>query len=247
MGHIEVTQQPVFYLFIAFTIILVLGWNWGSRRNKKIYLNAFNALTDVLKPKDQNFTSIGGQTGYHANLIPKKNSFIRRVDATITLLPRQSWLYFPFSLITFRFDRLFLILMFGKKAMKLTSEGHLIEEKYSRFRGPKITNEEALTMEKMRWDDKEYLLYYADEGIKKDLLELKGQLGGPGYLRHVAVVPDRDQMYLFIVPKFGYVNQAFPVIYKWINKLLERKFEEKRASSKEVSKNTSKNNPKTEK
>lgn len=228
MGSTGVTQQPVFYLFIAFTLVLVLGWNWGSRRNKKIFLAAFNALVEVLKPKDQNFTTIGGQTGYHANLIPKQNSFIRRVDATITLLPRQSWLYLPFSMVTFRFDRLFLTLLFGKKAMKLVTEGHLIEEKYSRFRGPKITNEESLTMEKLRWDDREYLLYYADEGVRKDLLELKEKLGRPGHLRHVAIVPDRDQMYVFMVPRLGYVDQAFPVIYKWINRLLEREYELKR-------------------
>ena len=222
----------MFYLFIAFTLLLVLGYSWGSRRNRRIYLAAFNALVEVLKPKDQKFTTIGGQTGHHANLIPKKNSFIRRVDATITLLPRQSWLYMPISMLTFRFDRLFLLLLFGKKAMKLVSEGHLIEEKYSRFRGPKITNEDSLTMERMRWGDKEYLLYYADEGIKKDLLDLKDQLGGPGYLRHVAVVPDQDQMFLFMIPKLGYVDQVFPLIYKWIHRILEREYEKKRAPSK---------------
>jgi len=219
-----IAQQPIFYLFIAFTILMSLGYSWGRRGNKKIYLSAFNALVEVMKPKDQNFTTIGGQTGYHANIIPKKNTFIRRVDATITLLPRQSWLYLPFSMLTMRFDRLFMILFFGKKSMGLLTEGHLIEEKYSRFRGPKITNEESLQMEKLRWGDKDFLLYYADEEIKTQLVELKEKIGSPGHLRHVAVVPDRDQAFLFMVPKKGYVAEVFPIIYKWLNSLLEKKY-----------------------
>src|SRR6056297_3173868 len=166
MGGVDITQQPVFYLFIAVTILLTLGYSWGRRGNRRIFLSAFNALVDTLNPKDQNFTTIGGQTGYHANLIPKNNNFIRRVDATITLLPRQSWLYMPFSLMTFRFDRLFIMLLFSKKAMGILKEGHLIEEKYSRFRGPKITNEEELQKEVLKWGDKDFLLYYADETIK---------------------------------------------------------------------------------
>ena len=230
MGEVDVTQQPIFYLFIAFTILLTLGYSWGRRGNKRIYLSAFNALVETLRPKDQNFTTIGGQTGYHANLIPKKNSFIRRVDATITLLPRQSWLYLPFSLLTFRYDRLFLMMLFSKKAMGVLSEGHLIEEKYSKFRGPKITNAEQLQKEAFRWGDRDFLLYYADELVKADLLELKDRLKEPKHLRHVAVVPDRDQAFLFMIPKKGYVREAFPIIYKWLNRLIERRRSEKEAS-----------------
>lgn len=227
MSEVDVTQQPVFYLFIAFTILLTLGYSWGRRGNKRIYLSAFNALVETLRPKDQTFTTIGGQTGYHANLIPKKNSFIRRVDATITLLPRQSWLYLPFSLLTFRFDRLFLIMLFSKKATGVLKEGHLIEEKYSRFRGPKITNEEQLQKKSFRWGEHDFLLYYADESMKNDLLELKERLKEPKHLRHIAVVPDHDQAFLFMIPKKGYVGEAFPVIFKWLNKLIERRRAEK--------------------
>ncbi len=223
MGEVDVTQQPIFYLFIAFTILLTLGYSWGRRGNKRIFLSAFNALVDTLRPKDQTFTTIGGQTGYHANLIPKKNSFIRRVDATITLLPRQSWLYLPFSLMTFRFDRLFLTMLFSKKAMGILAEGHLIEEKYSRFRGPKITNEERLQKESFRWGERDFLLYYDDESVKNDLLDLKERLKEPKYLRHIAIVPDRDQAFLFLIPKKGYVGEVFPVIFKWLNKLIERR------------------------
>ncbi len=225
-----ITDQPLFYLFIAFTILLTLGYTWGKRRNTRIYLSAFNALIDVLQPKDQNFTTIGGLTGYHANLIPHKNKFIRRVDATITMLPRQSWLYLPFSLLTRRYDRLFITLFFSKKAMKLIGEGHIIETKYSKFRGPKITNEESLRSEQRRWGELDFILYRQDESVKKELEELLSNLPSPGKIRHIAIVPDREQAFIFLIPKKGYVGEVFPTVYNWLNSLLERRYKEKEAA-----------------
>ena len=151
MFNSDITQQPVFYLFIAATVLLSLGYTWGKRRNTRIYLSAFNALVDALKPKDQNFTNIGGLTGYHANIVPHKNRFVHHVEATITLLPRQSWLYYPFSKMIRRFDRLFVTMIYSKKAENLTAEGHLIEDRFSSFRGPKISNTEKLEQEELRW------------------------------------------------------------------------------------------------
>ena len=140
----DISSQPVFYLFIAFTLLLTLGYSWGRRRNRGIHLSAFNALVETVQPKDQTFTNIGGLTGYHANLIPKQSAAVNRLDATITLLPRQSWLYFPFSLLTMRFDRLFISLSLTRKAVQGLKEGHLIEQGYASFRAPKIEAAERL-------------------------------------------------------------------------------------------------------
>ncbi len=227
MGAADVTQQPVFYLFIAITILLTLGYSWGRRRNKRIYLSAFTALVDTLSPKDQNFTTIGGLTGYHANLIPYHNKFIRRVDATITLLPRQSWLYYPFSKMTRKYDRLFITFFYSPKAKNLLREGHLIENHYSRFRGPKITNEESLQHEQIRWGNTSFHLYYASDEERRHLLSLKDTLESPGELRHIALVPDKEQAFMFMVPRHGHVTEIFPVIYRWLDRLLETRYKEK--------------------
>ena len=48
---------------------------------------------------DQTFTNIGGYVGCHANLYPGGQSSVARVDVTLTLLPRHSWLYMPLSYI----------------------------------------------------------------------------------------------------------------------------------------------------
>ncbi len=215
----QVTNQPIFYLFIAFTILISLGYSWGKRRNKRIFLSAFNDLVSLIKPKDQLFTNIGGLTGYHANFIPKKNDVFRRVDATITLLPRQSWLYMPFSLIIQRFDRLFLTfhLVPKKKAKWHLKEVHLIENSYSKFRGPKIKNEDKLAREEFKWGSRNFLLFYNDAILKNSIIELARRMENPGSVKHIAVVPEEERIFIFMIPKYRRVQENLKPIVNWIN------------------------------
>jgi len=219
----QITEQPVFYLFIAFTILISLGYSWGKRRNKRIYLSAFNDLVSLIKPKDQLFTNIGGLTGYHANLVPKRNDVFRRVDATITLLPRQSWLYMPFSLLIQRFDRLFITfyLLPKKKAKWHLKEVHLIEKAYSKFRGPKIKNEDKLTKEEFKWDNKNFFLLYNDTKLKESIVKLAQRMNTPGSVKHIAVVPQEERIFIFMIPKYRKVYENLKPIINWIN---SRKF-----------------------
>ena len=52
MGQTAITSQPVFYLFIAASLLLSFGYVWGTRRNRKIIRATFDALMDLFKPKD---------------------------------------------------------------------------------------------------------------------------------------------------------------------------------------------------
>jgi len=95
--HGHIVTQPVFFLFIAFSCVLTVGYFWGRRENKRVFLSAFDDLVEVVKPDEQTFTNIGGVVGYHANLLIKKKSPFSQIDATITLLPRHSLLYISIS------------------------------------------------------------------------------------------------------------------------------------------------------
>jgi len=132
--------------------------------NHRLFLSAFNDLADVIQPADQTFTNIGGLIGYHANFITKKKGFIAKVDATITFLPRQSWLYFPVSKLIRRWDRLFITLYLRHAPPE---EGHLIETRYAAFRGPKITNADRLNREKISWGGYDFYLYYESAKIRE--------------------------------------------------------------------------------
>ena len=142
--HDYLVSEPLFWLFIAATAVLVWGYYWGEKENKRIYISAFNALVDIIKPLDQTFTNIGGLIGYHGNFVTSKDSPIEKVEATITFLARQSLLYLPVSILIRKHDRLFITLHLRQSPKE---EGHLIEERYSRYRHARITNEARLKRE----------------------------------------------------------------------------------------------------
>ena len=219
--NMQVTNQPLFYLFIAVSLLLSLGYVWGKRKNTRIHLSAFNAVVDFLKPKDQTFTNIGGLTGYHANIIPKKNKTIRRVDLTLTMLPRQSWLYLPFSLLLTRSDRLFATLLFGKKINPDFKEGHLIEEKYSSTGRGRIDNPEEFDREALLWGQRNFILLTKDEYLKSAFKDLIKQNPDPLTLKHVAIVPQESKAYFFMVPKLGTVREIFSSLFSWIASTIE--------------------------
>lgn len=216
----NVSDQPVFYLFIAATILLSLGYIWGRRRNHRITHTAFKALSTVLNPKDQTFTNIGGLTGYHAHFIPQKSSGIKEINATLTLLPRQSWLWYPFSLIIRRFDRLSISCELGKKASRGIREGHLIERKYSTFAGARIQNVDDLKKDTLTWGTRTFYLYYADAAVKREMERCKEMVGAdPGPLRHVALVPERSRLFVFLIPVPDHVERVVGQVYGWFTSL----------------------------
>ncbi len=215
--HEYIVTQPLFYLFIAFSALLTLGFFWGNRANKRLFLSAFNDLVTVVRPVDQTFTNIGGLIGYHAKLITGKKNPVTRVDATITFLPRQAWLYFPISKLIRRWDRLFLTLYLKQAPPE---EGHLIEVGYAGFRGPKITNADRLNREKIRWGRYEFYLYYESVKIRDALLRFTQKNGDPGTLRHIAVVPAEEKCFVFMIPRKGQVATYFAPVYQWVPSLI---------------------------
>ncbi len=222
-AYSHVTSQPAFYLLIAVTVILTLGFSWGRRRNLRILHGTLDAISAVLKPRDQRYTNIGGQTGYHANFVPGAFKSVRRVDATMTLLPRQSWLYLPFSILVRKFDRLFLTFVVNKRARGSFSEGHLIEQRFERLRGNAIANAATLASEEIQWGPMTFRLYYEDDEARLALLDLKSRLGEPDTVRHAALVPAQDALYLFQIPRPESARRVVATFRDWFDEFVSGK------------------------
>ena len=218
--HDYLVSEPLFWLFIAATAVLVWGYYWGEKENKRIYISAFNALVDIIKPLDQTFTNIGGLIGYHGNFVTSKDSPIEKVEATITFLARQSLLYLPVSILIRKHDRLFITLHLRQSPKE---EGHLIEERYSRYRHARITNEARLKRETLRWGAYNYLVYYEGNRMRDQLRKFTASLADPGILRHIAIVPDQKKCFVFMIPKKGMVKACFEPVYRWIPTLIPSK------------------------
>ena len=218
-NYANIVYQPIFFLFIGFSFLLTLGYFWGRRSNRKIYESAFNDLVDVVKPNDQTFTNIGGAVGFHANLfVKKKGTPFSRVDATITLLPRHSWLYLPISKLIRKYDRLFITLYLKKPP---SEEAHLIESKYSKFMGSKIDNAHHLHHETVKWENCDFHLYYNSREMLEKMQAFIKKNPVPGIIRHIALVPEQKKGFIFMVPKPDQVARDFARIYHWLPSVLK--------------------------
>lgn len=216
----HIITQPVFFLFVAFSFLLTFGYFWGRRHNKEIFLSAFDDIMEVFRPDDQTFTNIGGAIGYHANLfIRKKGAFLSRVDATITMLPRHSWLYFPISKLIRKYDRLFIELYLKNKPEE---ECHLIEIKYSRFAGAAITGAERLNRETVTWGAHTFYLYYESTKAHTRLMDLIDLNPDPGIIRHIAIVPGQKKCFIFMIPRKGQVARYLAPVYRWLPSVVRK-------------------------
>ncbi|MBN1556771.1 MAG: hypothetical protein JW951_01345 [Lentisphaerae bacterium] len=206
---------PALALFLAATVLLSLGHIWGLRRNRRLVRTAFEALEGAVGAADRTFTRIGGGVGYHAVFTPADRTGVTRVEATMTLLAREAWLYYPVSRLTRRFDRLYVTLCLAPGACADTGEAHLIEERFARFRGPKIVRAAALEQEPAAWGGRRFRLYWETRAGRDRLRGLMARLPEPGLLRHVAVVPARNRVHFFVIPRPGAVRRPAAAVYAW--------------------------------
>jgi len=216
MDYNGYVTAPVLFLIIAFTGLVTYGIYWGVRHNRRVLLTVFNSLIAVIKPHDTAFTSIGGCVGCHARLYPREQSPVTQIDATLTLLPRHSWLYMPISFLIMRYDRLFITV---HVTARFPGEGHLIETGYARFRGPEITNAWKMTRDTVRWGHHIFYLYYDSYKVRDRLYGLLRQNHDPGAVRHIALVPDQRKGFIFMIPGEGHVGRSFAPVYDWMSAL----------------------------
>lgn len=205
--------SPLVVAFIAITVMLTLGYFWGRRKNRRICVNAFQDLVRLTGPTDQTFTNIGGTIGYHANLTFGRKHFLSGLDATLTLLPRQSLLYLPISLAIRGGDRLYVSLHLRGRPF---AESHLVEAGHARTRAGRIANRRQLEAGEVRWGHRRYLLYAGSAEARTHLEALVRAVDHPGPIRHVAVVPHHKRCFVLMAPGPHGVAQAFAPVYRWL-------------------------------
>ena len=217
LAYENIVYQPAFYLLIAVTILLTLGYTWGRRGNRRILMAALDPLLEVFRARDQQFTNIGGQTGFHANVVPGNSRTVRRLDVTVTLLPRQSWLYMPVSLLIRKFDRFQAILFFNKRGRALREEAHLIDARFARMAGNRIEHVDRLSREEIEWGGRTFHLYTAGDRSRGWMEDLRSRLGDPLTLQHVAIVPEQQRAFVSIIPRVGTVPPIMATVRDWLD------------------------------
>jgi hypothetical protein len=210
------SNPPLLHLFIVATVVLAAGYSWGRRRNLRVARTTFSALLDVVQPIDRSFTNIGGLTGYHATFTVAEGGPVTQVQATLTLLPRQAWLYLPVSWLFHRHDRFFIHFTVHRDVVRDLSEGHLIDRAYARSLWHPITTPEALGQEPLEWGEEPFSLYFGSGATRRLLLDLRRRMPTPGALRHVAVAPANQRVYLYAIPGRDDFATCLETVYAWI-------------------------------
>ena len=205
--------HPVFLMILALAFILSISFYKGIRKNKEVLFGALKDLVSISKPDDHTFVNIGGAVGYHANLSFNGKGPVSEIDATITLLPRQAFLYMPISRLIMGSDRFFITLYMRSAP---PGEGHLIEKQYAGFRGPKITNSDRLHMKKVQWGNLTFYLYYEMTKMYNNLMSFIRDNPDPGIVRHIAMLPQQRKGFIFMIPEQGKVATHLTPCYNFM-------------------------------
>ncbi len=101
----------------------------GRRINLLLMRHYLGEIEKLIKPEDRNYVWSGGYVGYRAYY--RKGS--RKYEFILTLLPRQSLLYFPISLITSRHDKLILKVSGKYKKFHAVQKGYFRSRKFDGY------------------------------------------------------------------------------------------------------------------
>jgi len=177
-------MDSLMLLLVVLAVAATLQFYKGRRLNLILMKHYLNEIEDVIKPVDKEYTWLGGYVGYKARYITPDFD----VWVTLTLLPRQSLLYFPIALITSRHDKLYLVFS------KCEGNAHLIQKGYFRIK-PKV---DAAVKDYVDIGGVTFELLYDNKKQADMLVELVRALPKPENVKHVAVT---SNFYVFMKPE----------------------------------------------
>ncbi|BAS29133.1 hypothetical protein [Limnochorda pilosa] len=205
--------------FLTFVILLAgvtfLFYRWGRRRNTEIAERSARELEEALRPEDQSYTWIGGLIGYRVDYRVRRGE-LNRVEATLTMLPRHSLLYLPFSWIIRRSDALYLLF---RPNVPLRGRGHLILLDHGS--APRVDRPEDLRVEELRLGRHRFRLLYGSDAAAAFLRRVAEHAFGPAgagpaatsrpeapVVRHLSINAEEGALYCRMIPVPGRIRPA---------------------------------------
>jgi hypothetical protein len=190
-------NQEFIVPILALGVIATLGYFRGRKKNAWISGWISRESEAVLKPADVNYVNFGGTIGY--NFVYKLKGPFREAKGTFTLLPRQSVMYMPISLLVSRHDKYYLQLF---AEGKLAGEGHILAKSYLSKGRRSITGFDDLHRQEYRWEDKTYFLLWDAKGMDEKLKKLLENLKHPELLRHFCCYASNKNFFLYLKPVY---------------------------------------------
>ncbi len=203
-------MESMILLLVVLAGAVTFQFYKGRKLNLMLMRHYLNEIEDVIKPVDKEYVWLGGYVGYRAKYKVSSEN-VEAVETTLTLLPRQSLLYFPIALVTSRHDKLFLV--FRLKDIK--GNVHLIQKGYFRIR-PKIEDEEFLNRDYVDINGVTFELLFDDRKQADRLIELVKMLPEPRNIKHISITSKTNVFYVFMKPEPENVKDYLKIFYKFV-------------------------------
>ncbi|OYT46324.1 MAG: hypothetical protein B6U85_07660 [Desulfurococcales archaeon ex4484_42] len=204
---------PTDFLLITIVVALVAVAQFFKGRKINLILMNYTAskFEEILKPKDKIYQWLGLYVGYKA-VFKIGNKTLDRVEVTLTLIPRQSLLYYPIALLTSRFDRVFLVYCFKRKFYR---EAHLVRKGYYRLGIRRvITNIDIMKVSEIKVDGTTYYMVFNDASLARKLLDTVKSIAKPKVINHIAIVPANNTIYVAAKLDVKYFEELVDKTYR---------------------------------
>ena len=188
----------------------------GRQLNLRIMQHYLRSIEDIVKPEDKEYVWLGGYIGFRAYYKVNRDN-IKKFEYTLTLLPRQSILYFPIALITSRHDKLYIVV---RPFNDIKHEAHLIQKGYYRMK-PKIENEDFLKKETIEIAGKKYEALYEKRRDVELLKYLIESMSKPQNVKHVSLTPSTNVFYIQMKPEPDTISEDVARIIRFVNERLK--------------------------
>ncbi len=184
-------------LIIILALVMVIAYFTGRKRNSWIAGWITSETEEVLKPTDQNYVNIGGTIGYNSQYKLKKP--FTTAKGTFTLLPRQSLLYMPISLLISKHDNYYLNI-FTKN--KLLGEGHILSDDYFHRRRTTIHGIEDMERKLVETaGGKKFIMLWSNHRLEDKLEEFLNNITDKDLLKHFCCYADNKTFFIHIKPR----------------------------------------------
>jgi hypothetical protein len=200
-------------------IAIVFAYFRGRKKNAWISGWIASETEQALNPTEQNYVNIGGTIGYNFKYKLKKP--YSRAKGTFTLLPRQSLLYMPISLLISKHDRYYLNI-FTKE--KLLGEGHIISDDYINRMRTSIKGIERMDKKIVDTENgKKFMLLWANHRLEKPLENMLNKISNKDLLKHFCCYGDNKTFFVHMKPKKDAIKQTLEEVKNNLNIFFDNK------------------------
>ncbi len=206
------------YILLVLAVITTLGYFRGRKKNRWISGWIGRESEAALHPGETKYTNIGGTIGY--NFTYTLSSPLKEAKGTFTLLPRQSLLYLPFSMIIARYDRYYLHLYASKK---LLGEAHVVREDYFSRMRTSIAGIESLNREVLVHKNRRYILVSDSPKTAEPAKKFLASLENSDTLLHFCAYAETKVFFVYMKPRQGEVERVLKTVMKAVPSFLVQK------------------------